>query len=59
MNRVNATLAFTTGLLVLGGCAKVAVRPEGDLPRPLIVATPAKVGVVVTNEAANFVNKKL
>jgi hypothetical protein len=26
MNRVNATLAFTTGLLVLGGCAKVAVR---------------------------------
>jgi hypothetical protein len=58
MNRVNATLAFTTGLLVLGGCAKVAVRPEGDLPRPLIVATPAKVGVVVTPEAGNYTHKE-
>src|SRR6186713_804693 len=58
MNRVNATLAFTTGLLVLGGCAKVAVRPEGDLPRPLIVATPARVGVVVTPEAGNYTHKE-
>lgn len=44
--------------LVLGGCVAVAVRPEGDLPKPLIVATPAKVAVVVTNEAANFVHKE-
>jgi len=44
--------------LMLGGCVAVAVRPEGDLPRPLIVATPAKVAVVVTNEAANFVHKE-
>jgi len=44
--------------LMLGGCSAVAVRPEGDLPKPLIVATPAKVGVVVTNEAANFVHKE-
>ena len=44
--------------LMLGACSAVAVRPEGDLPKPLIVATPAKVGVVVTNEAANFVHKE-
>jgi len=43
---------------MLGGCAAVAVRPEGDLPKPLIVPTPAKVGVVVTNEAANFIHKE-
>jgi hypothetical protein len=44
--------------LMLGGCAAVAVRPEGDLPKPLIVPTPAKVGVVVTAEAANYVHKE-
>jgi len=43
---------------MLGGCSAVAVRPEGDLPKPLIVPTPAKVGVVITNEAANFVHKE-
>jgi hypothetical protein len=58
MNRANTSLAFVTGLMVLGGCAKVAVRPEGDLPKPLIVATPAKVGVVVTPEAGNYTHKE-
>ena len=45
-------------LLIIGGCAAVAVRPEGDLPKPLIVQTPAKVGVIVTTEAANYVHKE-
>jgi hypothetical protein len=45
-------------LLALGGCAAVAVRPEGDLPKPLIVATPAKVAVVITTEAGNYVHKE-
>jgi len=58
MNRTNASLAFAASLLVLGGCAKVAVRPEGDLPKPLVVATPAKVGVVVTPEAGNYTHKE-
>src|SRR5215510_10643767 len=58
MNRVHTSLAFVTGLMVLGGCAKVAVHPEGDLPKPLIVATPAKVGVVVTPESANYTHKE-
>jgi hypothetical protein len=43
---------------LLSGCAAVAVRPEGELPKPLIVATPAKVAVVVTPEAANYVHKE-
>jgi hypothetical protein len=47
-----AALMFATG------CATVAVRPEGDLPKPLIVATPAKVGVVVTQETSNYVHKE-
>lgn len=50
--------ALLLGALALGGCAAVAVLPEGDLPRPLIVATPAKVAVVITNEAANYVHKE-
>lgn len=51
-------IPFALFTLMLGGCAAVAVRPEGDLPKPLIVPTPAKVGVVITNEAANFVHKE-
>ena len=42
----------------LTGCAAVAVYPEGDLPKPLIVPAPAKVAVVVTNESANYTHKE-
>jgi len=49
---------FAALTLMLGGCAAVAVRPEGDLPKPLVVPVPAKVGVVVTNEAGNYVHKE-
>ena len=45
-------------LLLAAGCAKVIVRPDGDLPKPLIVQTPAKVAVVVTPETANFTHKE-
>ena len=31
---------------------------RGDLPKPLIVPTPAKVGVVVTTEAGNYMHKE-
>jgi hypothetical protein len=44
--------------MLLSGCAAVAVHPEGDLPKPLVVATPAKVALVITNEAENFVHKE-
>jgi hypothetical protein len=55
MTRLAPLLAAT---VLFGGCAAVSVRPEGELPKPLIVATPAKVAVVITNEAANFVHKE-
>ena len=42
---------------LLGGCSAVSVRPEGELPKPLVVPTPAKVGVVVTTETSNYVHK--
>jgi hypothetical protein len=52
-------LALPLALLLLAaGCSKVIVRPEGDLPKPLIVQTPAKVAVVVTPETANFTHKE-
>jgi hypothetical protein len=51
-------IPFAASALMLGGCAAVAVRPEGDLPKPLIVPTPAKVAVVITNEASNYVHKE-
>ena len=51
-------LALPLAALLLCGCAAVAVRPEGDLPKALIVPTPAKVAVVVTPEAANYVHKE-
>jgi hypothetical protein len=51
-------LPILMSALILGGCAAVAVRPEGELPRPLVVAIPSKVAVVVTNEAGNYVHKE-
>jgi len=51
-------LGLATLCAVLGGCAKVAVMPEGDLPKPLVTQTPAKVGVVVTGEASNYTHKE-
>jgi hypothetical protein len=50
--------ALASFALVLAGCTSVAIRPEGDLPKAIIVPTPAKVAVVVTAEAANFVHKE-
>jgi hypothetical protein len=44
--------------VLLEGCAAVAVQPDGDLPKPLVVAMPAKVGVVITSEAANYTHKE-
>jgi len=51
-------IPFAALSLLLGGCAAVAVRPEGELPKPLVVPTPAKVAVVVTTEAGNYTHKE-
>ncbi len=52
------TTTMAACLLLFTGCMKVAVRPEGELPQALIVRTPAKVGVVVSTEMANYVHKE-
>jgi len=52
------SLGLLASVLALGGCAKVAIRPEGDLPKPLIVQTPSKVGVVITPEAGSYTHKE-
>jgi hypothetical protein len=53
-----ASTLLLGAMALLGGCAAVAVHPEGDLPKPLVVPTPAKVAVVVTTEAANYTHKE-
>jgi hypothetical protein len=58
MIRAPLPLVLVFASLALAGCQKVAVRPYGELPRALIVPTPAKVGVVVTPEAANYTHKE-
>ncbi len=55
-------LLLTTSLaacaMLFAGCMKVAVRPEGELPKALVVPAPSKVGVVVSNEMANYTHKE-
>jgi hypothetical protein len=57
MRQLSPILVYAA-LALLAGCAKVQVRPEGDLPKALIVVTPAKVGVVLTQEASNYTHKE-
>jgi hypothetical protein len=57
MKRI-AYLSLGALCLALGGCAKVALRPYSELPKPLVVPAPAKVGVVVTPETASYTHKE-
>jgi hypothetical protein len=58
LRRLHPIHALLICAAFLQGCAAVAVRPEGELPKALVVATPAKVAVVVTPESANYVHKE-
>jgi hypothetical protein len=58
MRHVSRTLIPLAALVLAAGCQKVIVRPEGDLPKALVVPTPAKVAVVVTPETANYTHKE-
>lgn len=58
MRRITPTLVPLAALALLGGCSKIIVRPEGDLPKALVVPAPAKVAVVVTPETANYTHKE-
>jgi hypothetical protein len=57
-SRCLSSFTLLAALSLMAGCAAVAVRPEGDLPKALVVVTPAKVGVVVTPETGNYVHKE-
>ena len=57
MARIASITLVALGL-VLGGCAKVALRPYSELPKPLVVPAPAKVGVVITPETGNYTHKE-
>jgi hypothetical protein len=58
MRRLSQALIPLAALALVAGCQKVIVRPEGDLPKALVVPTAAKVAVVVTPETANFTHKE-
>jgi hypothetical protein len=58
IRRATQLLLPLAALSLSAGCAKVIVRPEGDLPKALVVPTPAKVGVVVTPETGNYIHKE-
>lgn len=58
MRRATSTLIPIAALALVAGCSKVIVRPEGDLPKALVVPAPAKVAVVVTPETANYTHKE-
>jgi hypothetical protein len=57
MRRLSPIFAYAA-LILTTGCATVAVRPEGDLPKPLVVPTPAKVAMVITPETNNYIHKE-
>lgn len=58
MRRVSQTLISLAALTVIAGCQKIILKPEGELPKALVVPTPAKVAVVVTPETANYTHKE-
>ncbi len=43
---------------VLGGCGGVQIKPELNLPTPLVQPLAAKVGLVITPELSNYVHKE-
>lgn len=58
MNRAHRSFGLIASLALLGGCASVTIRPEGELPKPLILPTPSRVGVVITADEAGYTHKE-
>jgi hypothetical protein len=46
--------ALVPGLLLFAGCAGVVVKPDPDLPKPLVRAMPANVGLVLGTELSGY-----
>ncbi len=53
-----ATLAAVAMVLPLVSCGDVSVRPQADLPKPLIVQLPAEVGLIIPAETRKFTDKE-
>src|SRR3954470_13515592 len=58
MRRLSQALIPLAALALASGYPRFIVRPEGDLPKALVVPTAAKVAVVVTPETANYTHKE-
>jgi hypothetical protein len=43
-----------TGVLLFAGCSAVQVRPDPDLPKPLVRPLPANVGLVLGTELSGY-----
>lgn len=52
--RAGVVASCTAALLGLSACGGVQIRPDASLPKPLIVTLPARVGLVIPEEARNF-----
>jgi len=57
MTSVRTALAVLLGS-VLSACGDVSIKPEAVLPKPLIVAIPADVGLIIPADTRNTSIKK-
>ena len=53
-----ARLAVAATALLLVSCGDVRVRPQANLPKPLIVQLPAQVGLIIPAETRKFMDKE-
>ena len=53
-----ARLAAMATALLLVSCGDVSVRPQANLPKPLIVQLPAEVGLIIPAETRKFTDKE-
>jgi hypothetical protein len=50
--------AVVAGVAMLTACGGVEIRPSAPLPKPLVVAMPAQVGVVIPGDMRNFTHNE-
>jgi hypothetical protein len=53
-----ARVAAVLGLLALAACGGIVIKPEPVLPRALVVAMPARVGLVLPAETRKYVHSE-
>jgi hypothetical protein len=58
MNTRYLAIGIVTSVVALPGCMRLQIEPEGKLPAPLVVATPATVAVVISPEMRNYTHNE-